>query len=198
MACLVHPDLVADLRGDPGRLRQILVNFVGNAIKFTHQGEIVIRAEPIEETKTHATIHFSVEDTGIGIPRERLSTVFDRFTQADGSTTRKYGGTGLGLTISKQLVEAMGGKIGVESTSGIGSTFWFEISFEKQPREKRGTAPLTLGPANLTQARILIVDDNQTNRMILMKNVAALGGARRLGGRRCKGFGESTQCTACR
>ena len=177
MACLVHPDLVADLRGDPGRLRQILVNLVGNAIKFTHQGEIVIRAEPIEETKTHATIHFSVEDTGIGIPREQLSSVFDRFTQADGSTTRKYGGTGLGLTISKQLVEAMGGKIGVESTSGIGSTFWFEISFEKQPREKRGTAPLTLGPANLTQARILIVDDNQTNRMILMKNVGALGGA---------------------
>ena len=127
MACLIHPDLTTNLRGDPGRIRQILVNLVGNAIKFTHQGEIVIRAEPIEETKTHATVHFSVQDTGIGIPRERLGAVFDRFTQADGSTTRKYGGTGLGLTISKQLVEAMGGKIGVESTSGIGSTFWFDI-----------------------------------------------------------------------
>jgi len=175
MACLIHPDLTTDLRGDPGRIRQILVNLVGNAIKFTHQGEIVIRAEPIQETKTHATIHFSVQDTGIGIPRERLGAVFDRFTQADGSTTRKYGGTGLGLTISKQLVEVMGGKIGVESTSGIGSTFWFEISFAKPPREKRVTAPLTPGPLNLTQVRILIVDDNQTNRMILTKNVEALG-----------------------
>jgi len=96
------------------------VNLVGNAIKFTHQGEIVIRAEPIQETNTYAIVHFSVQDTGIGIPRERLGAVFDRFTQADGSTTRKYGGTGLGLAISKQLVEMMGGKIGVESTSGIG------------------------------------------------------------------------------
>jgi len=175
MACLVHPDLSTDLRGDPGRLRQILVNLVGNAIKFTHQGEIVIRAEPIQETKTHATIHFSVQDTGIGIPDERLSAVFERFTQADGSTTRKYGGTGLGLTISKQLVEIMGGKIGVESTAGSGSTFWFEITFAKQPREKPSTAPLTPGPANLTKARVLIVDDNQTNRMILTRNVGALG-----------------------
>ena len=175
MACLVHPDLISDLRGDPGRLRQILVNLVGNAIKFTHQGEIVIRAEPIQETNTYAIVHFSVQDTGIGIPRERLGAVFDRFTQADGSTTRKYGGTGLGLAISKQLVEMMGGKIGVESTSGIGSTFWFDIKFEKQPREKIVTAPLTVGPVNLTLARVLIVDDNQTNRMILAKNVEALG-----------------------
>jgi two-component system sensor histidine kinase/response regulator len=175
MACLVHPDLSSDLRGDPGRLRQILVNLVGNAIKFTHQGEIVIRAEPIQETNTYAIVHFSVQDTGIGIPRERLGAVFDRFTQADGSTTRRYGGTGLGLTISKQLVEIMGGKIGVESTSGIGSTFWFDIKFEKQPREKTVTAPLTLGPVNLTQARVLIVDDNQTNRMVLTKNVETLG-----------------------
>ncbi|HEY2981473.1 MAG TPA: PAS domain S-box protein, partial [Anaerolineales bacterium] len=108
MACLIHPDLQSDLRGDPGRLRQIVVNLVGNAIKFTHQGEIVIRAEPIEETETHATVHFSVQDSGVGIPYERQAAVFDRFTQADGSTTRKYGGTGLGLTISKQLVETMG------------------------------------------------------------------------------------------
>jgi len=175
IACLVHPDLTSDLCGDPGRLRQILVNLVGNSIKFTHQGEIVIRAEPIQETNTYAIVHFSVQDTGIGIPRERLGAVFDRFTQADGSTTRKYGGTGLGLTISKQLVEMMGGKIGVESTSGIGSTFWFDIRFEKKPREKIVTAPLTLGPVNLTQARVLIVDDNQTNRMVLTKNVEAMG-----------------------
>jgi len=175
MACLVDPDLTSDLRGDPGRLRQILVNLVGNAIKFTHQGEIVIRAEPIEETETGVVIHFAVQDTGIGIPPERQAAVFDRFTQADGSTTRKYGGTGLGLTISRQLVEAMGGKIGVESTAGSGSTFWFDLKFEKQVREKRVTAPLTLGAVNLTQARVLVVDDNQTNRMILTKNVEALG-----------------------
>ncbi|MEO5888291.1 MAG: PAS domain S-box protein [Anaerolineales bacterium] len=175
MACLIHPDLSSEFRGDPGRLRQILVNLVGNAIKFTHQGEIVIQAEPIEETQTHTTIHFSVQDTGVGIPNERRAAVFDRFTQADGSTTRKYGGTGLGLTISKQLVDMMGGKIGVDSTPGVGSTFWFDLKFEIQQTEKRATAPLTLGPVNLTQARILIIDDNQTNRMILTKNVQALG-----------------------
>jgi PAS domain S-box-containing protein len=175
IACLIDPDITSSLRGDPGRLRQILVNLVGNAIKFTHQGEIIIRAETLEQTEHHATVHFSVQDTGIGIPYERQAAVFERFTQADGSTTRTYGGTGLGLTISKQLVEIMGGKIGLQSTPGIGTTFWFDIKFEKQPLEKRGTAPLTLGPVNLTYARILVVDDNQTNRMVLTKNVEALG-----------------------
>ncbi len=175
IACLIHPDLVSDLRGDPGRLRQILVNLVGNAIKFTHHGEVIIQAEPIEETETHVLVHFGVQDTGVGIPYERQSAIFDRFTQADGSTTRKYGGTGLGLTICKQLIEAMGGKIGVESVSGIGSTFWFEINFAKQASQKRGTGPLTPGPANLAHARILVVDDNQINRIVLKKNVEALG-----------------------
>jgi two-component system, sensor histidine kinase and response regulator len=176
MACLIDPDLTSNLRGDPGRLRQILINLVGNAIKFTHYGEIVIRAEPVQETTSHVVIHFSVQDTGIGIPYERQAAVFERFTQADGSTTRTYGGTGLGLTISKQLVEVMGGTIGLESKPGSGTTFWFDIEFEKQPPEKRGgTGPLTLGPVNLTEARILIVDDNQTNRMVLVKNVEALG-----------------------
>jgi two-component system sensor histidine kinase/response regulator len=177
MACLIDPDLSASLRGDPGRLRQILVNMVGNAIKFTHYGEIVIRAEPINETENEVTVHFSVQDTGIGIPVERQAAVFERFTQADGSTTRTYGGTGLGLTISKQLVEVMGGKIGLESKPGVGTTFWFDIKFEKLPLQKRGdTGPLTLmGPVNLTQARVLIIDDNQTNRMVLTKNVEALG-----------------------
>ena len=176
MACLVDPDLASSLRGDPGRLRQILVNLVGNAIKFTHQGEIVIRAEPRENTDSHVTVHFSVQDTGVGIPYERQAAVFERFTQADGTTTRTYGGTGLGLTISKQLVEVMGGKIGLESKPGIGTTFWFDIQFEKLIPEKRGvTGPLTSGPVNLTHARILIVDDNQTNRMVLIKNVESLG-----------------------
>ncbi len=175
IACLVDAGLTSTLRGDPGRLRQILVNLVGNAIKFTHQGEIVIRAEILAQDERSAAVHFSVQDTGIGIPYDRQAAVFERFTQADGSTTRTYGGTGLGLTISKQLVEIMGGKIGLQSILGIGTTFWFDITFEKPPREKRGTAPLTLGPANLTFARVLVVDDNQTNRMVLTKNVEALG-----------------------
>ncbi len=175
IVCLVHPDLASDLKGDPGRLRQILVNLLGNSIKFTHFGEIVVEAEPIKETETHATIRFAVNDTGIGISSDRLAAIFDRFTQADGSTTRQYGGTGLGLAISKQLVDAMGGKIGVESKPGIGSTFWFEIPLAKQTHEKRNTAPLALKPVNLMQARILVVDDNQTNRIVLTKNVEALG-----------------------
>ena len=175
ITCFFHPDLASDLRGDPGRLRQILVNLAGNAIKFTHQGEVVIQVNLIEDTPGHVMIHFAVQDTGVGIPLERQAAVFDRFTQADGSTTRKYGGTGLGLTISKELVEMMGGKIGIESTPGIGSTFWFDLKLEKRPREKRSTGPLTLGPVNLTQARILVIDDNQTNRRVLTKSIEALG-----------------------
>ncbi|MEP6895659.1 MAG: response regulator, partial [Chloroflexota bacterium] len=175
IACLIHPDITSKLRGDPGRLRQILVNLVGNAIKFTHQGEIVIQAELIEETDSYALVHIMVQDTGVGIPLERQAAVFDRFTQADGSTTRKYGGTGLGLTISKQLVEAMGGKIGVESKPGEGSIFWFDLKFEKQPVEKRHTAPLALKLTNLSEARILVVDDNKTNQIVLTKSVEAMG-----------------------
>jgi PAS domain S-box-containing protein len=176
MVCLVHPDIKSNLRGDPGRLRQVLVNLVGNAVKFTHQGEVVIRAEPLEETGDRVKVRFSVQDTGIGVPRERQAAVFERFIQVDGSTTRQYGGTGLGLTISRQLVEMMGGQIGMDSEPGVGSTFWFEIPFEKQPRkEKPDTGPLTPGPLNLSQTRILVVDDNQTNRLVLEKCVQALG-----------------------
>ncbi len=176
LACLIHPDLMSELKGDPARLRQIIINLIGNAIKFTHQGEVVVRAEPVGETDTHATIYFSVQDTGIGISPDRQQSVFERFTQADGSTTRKYGGSGLGLTICKQLVEAMGGEIGVLSTSGIGSTFWFQVTFEKQPVEKRGSAaPLIIMPVNLTKMRILGVDDNATNRTILTKTVEGFG-----------------------
>ncbi len=175
LACLIHPELTSDLRGDPGRIRQILTNLVGNAIKFTHQGEIVVRAEPTEQSDTSATVRFSVQDTGIGIPIERQAAIFDRFTQADGSTTRKYGGTGLGLTICKQLAEAMGGKIGMESTPGVGSTFWFTLEFTKQPAERKGTAPLNPGSVALRGARILGVDDNQTNRLVLTRMIEGFG-----------------------
>ncbi len=175
LACLIHPELNSDLVGDPGRIRQILWNLIGNAMKFTHQGEIVVRAEPMQQTETRAIIRFSVEDTGIGIPLERQAAIFDRFIQADGSTTRKYGGSGLGLAISKQLVEAMGGKIGMESQPGIGSTFWFQIEFEKQPSAKRGTAPLQLGSGFVEGARILGVDDNQTNRLVLTRMLEGFG-----------------------
>jgi PAS domain S-box-containing protein len=172
MACLVHPDLTTELCGDPGRLRQILINLVGNAIKFTENGEVVLRAEPISETETDTTVRFSVQDTGIGIPPERLSSVFDRFTQADGSTTRRYGGTGLGLTISKQLVEAMGSNLTVESEVGKGSTFWFTIKLKKQGKKK---VDRTIGLPNIKELPVLVVDDNATNLSILSKITAGFG-----------------------
>jgi PAS domain S-box-containing protein len=176
LVCLVHPNLSVDLKGDPGRLRQVLVNLVGNAIKFTHYGEIVIRAEPMDEQENTVDIYFAVQDTGIGIQKERQALIFERFTQADGSTTRKYGGTGLGLTISKQLVEAMGGKIGVHSIPGEGSTFWFKMRFEKQPRTvKPTTAALNPQVADLRSAHILAVDDNPTNRAVLTHMVQGFG-----------------------
>jgi two-component system sensor histidine kinase/response regulator len=175
LACLVNPNIKTGLRGDPVRLRQILVNLVGNAIKFTHQGEIVILAEQVNETETHITIKFSVQDTGIGIPLERQAAVFERFTQADGSTTRRYGGSGLGLTISQQLVKIMNGEIGVESTPGVGSTFWFILPYEKQPVGKKKTAPLHIEPIEVKNLRVLVIDDNTTNRIILFKMVTGIG-----------------------
>jgi two-component system sensor histidine kinase/response regulator len=176
LVCLVHPDIAHTLHGDAGRLRQILTNLVGNAIKFTHQGEIVIRAESLKETGSHARIHFSVQDTGIGIPTERQPAIFDRFTQADGSTTRKYGGTGLGLTISRQLVEAMGGVMGLKSEAGIGSDFWFDITFEKVSSELLPETPAAaLTAMDLRSARVLGIDDNQTNRLVLSKMVEGFG-----------------------
>lgn len=175
LVCLVQPDIAHTLRGDAGRLRQILTNLVGNAIKFTHQGEIVIRAETLEETDTQVRVHFSVQDTGIGIPLERQPAVFERFSQADGSTTRKYGGTGLGLTISKQLVEAMHGNMGLISEPGVGSTFWFDLTFEAVSSDVLIESHASLSPVDLRTTRILGVDDNQTNRTVLSKMVEGFG-----------------------
>jgi two-component system sensor histidine kinase/response regulator len=175
IACLIDPEMNTFLHGDPGRLRQILVNLIGNAIKFTDQGEIVISAESINDNPDHTTIHFSIQDSGVGIPANRLNAVFERFTQADGSTTRKFGGTGLGLTISKQLVEAMGGKIGVESTIGVGTNFWFDIPFERQNLASIPTMLIERETVILKEIHILGVDDSKTNRTILTKMGEGLG-----------------------
>jgi two-component system, sensor histidine kinase and response regulator len=159
----VSLDVPTYARGDSGRLRQILANLVQNAIKFTDHGEVLIRTELIQETESEINLRFSVTDTGIGIPPDRQKAIFERFIQADGSTTRKYGGTGLGLTISKQLAEMMGGKIAVDSEVGKGSTFWFTTTLEKLP-ERVETLDKALD--DLKGLRVLIVDDNATNRKI--------------------------------
>jgi two-component system sensor histidine kinase/response regulator len=173
LACLIHHGVPTFLRGDPGRLRQILVNLGGNAIKFTEKGEVVIGVELKKETEDGATLLFSVTDTGIGIPKDKQTKIFESFTQADGSTTRKYGGTGLGLFISRRLVELMDGKIGLESQPGKGSCFWFTTTLEKQ-KEFQHVSP-TLVPADIRGKRILVVDDNKTNRTILAKMLESFG-----------------------
>ncbi len=168
----VEPGVFPLLRGDPGRLRQILTNLVGNAIKFTSEGDVSVIARHVRESESHAVIRFSVRDTGIGIAPDDIGKIFDPFAQADSSDTRRHGGTGLGLTICRQLVEAMGGTIGVESEVSSGSTFWFELTLEKQvnPIRTDDTAiPLHSG------IRVLVTDDNPTNRDILMQQLSNLG-----------------------
>ncbi|MBI3663372.1 MAG: PAS domain S-box protein [Acidobacteria bacterium] len=183
LACRIAPDVPDDLKGDPGRMRQVIVNLVGNAIKFTEAGEVVVRVEPRARTEESIELLFSVSDTGIGIPTAKKEKIFEAFEQADGSTTRKYGGTGLGLTISSRLVELMGGRIAVESEPGKGSTFSFTATFGivKNPAARSEPAE----PAVLDNLPVLVVDDNATHRRILeemltswrMKPRLAEGGA---------------------
>jgi two-component system sensor histidine kinase/response regulator len=156
------------LVGDPGRLRQILVNLVGNAIKFTASGEVALRVDADAVSVEEAVLHFRVVDTGIGIPQEKLAQIFEAFTQADGSTTRMYGGTGLGLSISRQLVQLMGGRIWVESEVGRGSTFHFTARFGRCAED----VPLQLD-ADLIHLPVLVVDDNETNRRILREMLSS-------------------------
>lgn len=172
LICLADPGIPFRLMGDPGRLRQILVNLVANAIKFTHQGEISIRAAMEAEDDVSATIRFVVKDTGIGIRKERIGALFSPFVQADGSTTRKYGGTGLGLAISRQLTELMGGTIGVESEEGRGSAFTFTLTFDKQPGDAAPSAPPL---SDLDGVKVLVVDDNGTNRLLAVTLLKSWG-----------------------
>jgi two-component system sensor histidine kinase/response regulator len=171
LACWLDPEAPNFVRGDPSRFRQVLANLLSNAVKFTERGEVLVRVTTEAKTDTHTIVRIAVTDTGVGIEAKAISKIFEAFTQADGSTTRKYGGTGLGLTISRQLVELMHGEMGVESQPGEGSTFWFKLPFENvsarlQPEGRAFTS------GNLAGLRVLVVDDNPTHRDILVDQLA--------------------------
>jgi two-component system sensor histidine kinase/response regulator len=171
LALLIEEGVPVSVKGDPVRLRQVLTNLLSNAIKFTDKGEVVLRCRRVSEIDGAISVRFEVSDTGIGIAPEDQGLLFSPFVQADGSTTRRFGGTGLGLAICKELVTGMGGEIGMESTPGIGSTFWFAVIFA--PTETLVTALTAAG--DLRNVRVLLVDDNATNRKILHYQVASWG-----------------------
>jgi signal transduction histidine kinase/DNA-binding response OmpR family regulator len=172
LACLVPADLPTAVIGDPSRLRQILTNLIGNAVKFTERGEISIRTALLEETPSSALFAVEVRDTGIGIPADKQAQVFAAFCQADGSTTRRHGGTGLGLTIARQLCEMMGGSIEVTSQLGVGSNFRFSLRLAKQDLARR---PPSTDARVLDGLSVLVVDDNATNREILNDQLSSWG-----------------------
>jgi two-component system, sensor histidine kinase and response regulator len=171
LVCLVYRDLPTALRGDPDRLRQILINLVSNAIKFTDRGEVIMRAKSVDQTADQVTVRFEVQDTGIGISADAQARLFQSFSQVDGSSTRRHGGTGLGLAISKRLAEMMHGAVGVESEVGYGSTFWCTARFGRVRSELVVPSPR----ADLTGIRVLVTDDNETNRQILRHQLNAWG-----------------------
>ena len=166
LACRIGPRLPDKLIGDPGRLRQILINLAGNSLKFTSEGEVVIDVDEQSRTEEQIVLVFSVKDTGTGIPRDKQARIFEAFTQADSSTTRRYGGTGLGLAICQQLVHLMNGRIGVDSEEGSGSRFHFTATFGLQ---KNANLSLPAELSSLAGMRALVVDDNATNRRILQE-----------------------------
>jgi PAS domain S-box-containing protein len=169
LAYLIDEHVPMQLVGDGHRLQQVLLNLIGNAIKFTEKGEVVLQVAKVAADASRATLRFTVRDTGVGIPLETQAKLFEPFVQADGGTTRRFGGTGLGLAICRQLVTLMGGRIGLESTPGQGSAFWFELELPVQ-----GSAPRVIPRKNdLTGKRALVVDDNATNREILRAQLAA-------------------------
>jgi two-component system, sensor histidine kinase and response regulator len=172
LAVMVDPQMPMRVRGDPGRIRQILINMLGNAVKFTDTGEVILRVRQESEDGTSVGIRFEITDTGIGIDAAQQTRLFESFIQADASTTRRFGGTGLGLAICKKLVERMGGEIGVESVAGTGSTFWFTLTMETGARASVRPAPSRTA---LQGVRVLVVDDNKTNRVILEQNLRVWG-----------------------
>src|SRR4029077_2939355 len=168
----VEGDVPEAVLGDPGRLRQVLINLIGNGVKFTDAGEVVVRAHRVVSTGPGVTVHFDVADTGIGLTAEERARVFGVYSQIDASTTRRHGGTGLGLAIARMLTQLMGGEIGAESEKGKGSTFWFTALFREAaaPRVRRARPG-----GQLTGTSVAIIDDNKTNRTILERYVASWG-----------------------
>jgi signal transduction histidine kinase/BarA-like signal transduction histidine kinase len=186
----LDPDVPDHLRGDPGRLRQVLMNLIGNALKFTSEGTVSLGVRLDSEDETSASLRFQVRDTGIGIPAQKIDGLFSPFAQADVSTTRRFGGTGLGLSISKRLVEKMDGEIGALSQEGHGSTFWFKVRFEKGSADSsrasllrasstslppRVVIPPSPGGTPRRRARILLAEDNRVNQVVALKILERLG-----------------------